>query len=355
MPVRVLAGLVGVAIIGAVAYSTIQTYGGIGSAASIIAACLAAGLIVGAAVVGRCWRQSQTTLAILIGLACICGEAYSLIVTADRVIAARDERQAPLAAAEKERAKAVKRVDDAMTKAGIVVSSPRLTRAEAAKARSDAAAIEKSAERGCASNCRILLEQQVREAQAEVEAARKEIEATKSTVAAEIERAKADLTKLPPPATPAPLADRLGVAPWVIDVVAAALASIAANGLGAFLVAFAAHGRREPAPEIQAPPTPKSEPLRPVATRPALPAPKKARRDAKREADQFARDRFRPSPDGCISLRDIRSSYHEWCASKGISPLSDHEIAAALNGLFSRVGLKINGQEVAGISWAEAA
>ena len=75
-------------------------------------------------------------------------------------------------------------------------------------------------------------------------------------------------------------------------MVAAALASIAANGLGAFLVAFAAHDRRpEPVRVIAAKAIEvvTSEPIEEMQ-------PKTAPRDADAEANTFACAMFRPDP-----------------------------------------------------------
>jgi hypothetical protein len=53
---------------------------------------------------------------------------------------------------------------------------------------------------------------------------------------------------------------------------------------------------------------------------------------------------FRPEPDGRVALRDIREAYHSWCANSRSAPLPDKEIAAALNDLFSSVGLLLDGK-----------
>lgn len=57
-----------------------------------------------------------------------------------------------------------------------------------------------------------------------------------------IEAAKAEVASNPLPASATPLADRLGWAPWVLDLIMAGLLSVGANGLAAALVAFGAHG-----------------------------------------------------------------------------------------------------------------
>jgi len=76
---------------------------------------------------------------------------------------------------------------------------------------------------------------------------------------------------------------------------------------------------------------------------------------AQSEADRFAKAMFRPQPDGRVALRDIREAYHSWCASARSTPFPDKEIAAALNELFSSVGLPLEGKgadaAIVGINW----
>lgn len=215
-------------------------------------------------------------------------------------------------------------------------TSERLERALVAKAAADAVVVAKAAERDCAVTCRALLEQQVAMAAAEIAAARAELTELRKVAEAELEAARAALAALPSPASASPLADRLGIEGWQIDLAAAALASLAANGLGAFLVAFAAHGRRQ-TPEIG------------IASAP---------RDVMVEADLFARETFRPEPSGRVAIVAIREAYHTWCLSRGCDPLPDEQIGRALATLFGSVGVYRVGvsadAEVVGLRWATA-
>ncbi len=316
--VRVSAGLVGLAIIGCVAHSAIVAGGGYGATGAPLLIALACGLAVGAVAVELARRERRWVIAMLIGLELVAGEAYALLLTSERTLEAREQRQAPLRASAAERARSEDRLAVAERALAGAQSSDRLKRALAAKAAADAAVVAKAAERDCAGNCRALLEQQVATAAAEIAAARAELTALRRTAEAELGAARAALAALPAPASVSPLADRLGIAGWQIDVAAAVLASLAANGLGAFLLAFAAHGRFSRS----------SDSFEPAA-----------RRSAAAEADAFAREVFRPQPCGRIAIADIKDAYQAWCRCRGLDPLPNQEFGRELAALFASVGL----------------
>ena len=328
--VRASAGLVGLAIVGCVAHSAIVASGGYGASGAPLLIALACGLAVGSVAVGVAWRGRRWLIAILIGLGLVAGEAYTLLLTSERTLEAREQRQAPIRALAADRTRAEDRLAAAERALAGAQTSDRLKRALAAKVAADAAVVAKAAERDCAGNCRALLEQQVATAAAEVAAARAELIALRRAAEAEFGTARVALAALPAPASVSPLADRLGIAGWQIDLAAAVLASLAANGLGAFLLAFAAHGRcRRLAP---------------------------AAREAMAEADAFARAVFRPEPGGRIAIAAIRPAYHPWCRSRGCEPLSNAEIGRALAALFGSVGVYRIGTgaeaEICGLRWA---
>lgn len=338
MILRVLAWVAGAGLLAVVAHVSILNYGGYDATSAPMIATLAAGLVVGSSVVGACWRQRRIVLSILIGSALIAAEGYNLILTAERIVSTRDAKQAPLLAAQEARSLAVERVKAAETRLQEIGSSPRLTRALDAKAEADKAVVDKAAERGCASNCRKLLEQQVEIAKNEVDAARAEIEAQRVKAAADLASAKAALEKLPAVASATPLADRLGVAAWKVDLTAAGLMSLAANGLAAFLIAFATHGKRhEPVrvyalPEMQVDEPEQREPV------------KLESRNAEAEANKFARETFRPSKSGRVAATDVRQAYMDWCAKHELTPLPDREIGLAIRDLFENAGLDREGE-----------
>jgi hypothetical protein len=65
---------------------------------------------------------------------------------------------------------------------------------------------------------------------------------------------------------------------------------------------------------------------------------------------------FRPNPSGSIGVAEIRTAYHLWCVERGLEPLPDREIGAALNALFSSVGLDRQGSgrnaAIVGLGWS---
>lgn len=72
-------------------------------------------------------------------------------------------------------------------------------------------------------------------------------------------------------------------------------------------------------------------------------------RDAQQEADLFARSMLQPSESGFVALVDLRQDYLQWCAQRDLDPLPDMQIGGALNDLFFRVGLRLEGQGRDGI------
>jgi hypothetical protein len=210
--------------------------------------------------------------------------------------------------------------------------------------------VAKSGEKGCAANCRQLLQAQVDVAVAETAAARAEIDAKRAAAEGKLQHARADLALLPLPPSATPLADRLGIQGWRLDLFQAWLASVAANGLAGLLLAFAAHGLRHRPAVIDITPAL-------AAAEPAVAegAPAASPRDPGHEADLFARTTFRPAKTGRVKLVEIPTAYRAWCCERGLDPLPDTEIGAALSALFSSVGLYRTGKGakavVPGIEW----
>ena len=336
--VHLAAGLVGLGIIGCVAHGAVLAAGGYGATSAPMLVALACGLAIGSIAIGVAWRERRLVNALLIAGALVAGEAYALLLTAERTLDAREAKQAPLRVAQSERLKAQERITAAQRSLTDTSTSVRLSRALAAKAAADAAVVEKAAHRDCASNCRVLLEQQVTTAAAEVEAARAELTKFRDSAVAELGSARASLAALPPALSASPLADRLGVEGWKVDLAAAALSSVALNGLGSFLLAFAAHGRREVTID-----------LKPIAVQ--------SERSAAAEADMFARSVFRPMPGGRISIVEMRAAYDAWARARGLEPLPTREIGAALAELFARVGVYREGNgataAIVGLRWTE--
>jgi hypothetical protein len=129
--------------------------------------------------------------------------------------------------------------------------------------------------------------------------------------------AQVALTRLQVPISATPLADRLRVPAWILDLLTAGLGSIAANGLACGLIAFAAHHRQAPRKKCQ--PS--------AVTRPAD------------HAARFAVESLRLG--GEIEIAILPGAYRRWCAQKGFAPLPDAEVASALAGLFERAGIAV--------------
>jgi hypothetical protein len=337
---RLLAAAVAVVIIGVIAHSAVVSSGGYTAPVAPQVLALAAGLIAGSMTVGIAWREGRFVLAALLVLALVAGEAWALLRTAERVVAVREKQQAPLRSTATARAAAEKEIADAEAALAAARTTPRLAHATKAKAVADMAVIAKASEPGCASNCRQLLQAQVDQAAAEVKAARAEVEAGTAAAAQRLALAHAGLTASAPPESATPLADRLGLPGWKLDLTEAGLVSVALNGLGALLLFFAAHGWRRPAIEASA------ATLLPIDVSP---------RDAASEADLFARSVFLPKKDGQVRVAEIKQRYGAWCERQGMDPLPDHDIGRALSALFSKVGLYRRGRGanavITGIGW----
>lgn len=301
---RVACYLAGVALLAATAHVTITYSGGYTQPGAIQVIAIAMGVGVGALAFGTAWSLKRRALAVWLVLALIAGEAFGFLLTAERLVNAREASQAPMREAS----------------AVYTMALGRVASAEDGKAAADTAVIEKLAERGCAANCRQLLQAQVDSAQRE------------------LYEARAALAAIQAPGSATPLADRLGWPAWVLDLVVAGLGSMAANGLGVGLIAFAAHGHG---------------PLRQSAGVDAAtlePAPRKTVVRELEHAAQFAIEALAPTHDGEAELLAIHGAYRDWCQAKGIEPLPAAQIGSALDHLFDGTGITIterNGRRVA--------
>jgi hypothetical protein len=359
--VRALAAVVGVAILGFVVDAAIAAAGGYSAPSARLMMGLAAGVAVASLAVGLAWEAERRGLALCLVACLVAGEAWALLQTAERTIAHREQQQAPLRSAAETRTKLAERVKAAEVGLAGIPATPRLEKAEAAKKAADEAVVAKAAEKGCAKNCKDLLQAQVDAATVEVAAARTQVDAMRAAAEGMLKQARAELAALPIPPSATPLADRLGISGYSLDIIQAMLASLAANGLASFLLAFAAHGWKPYRPAV-IDITP--EPVAEVA--PTAPAPDEAgtslqsmtppARDAKAEADAFARSTFRPSKRGRVVLKEIPAAYEAWCQKHGLAPLPTAEIGVALAGLFSSAGLYRRGvgarAAIPGIEWS---
>jgi len=340
--------IVGLALLLATAHLTITKTTGYHDAHAGLVLAIAAGVGVGAWTLGASWGQGRIFLAVLTFLAMVSGELFGLAQTGDRIAAERERQQGPTRLQTDAHNRAAQRVAQAQAAlAAVPATSTRLQAAIAAQAAADAAVVAKSAEQGCAKNCRLLLEQQVVAVHAEVAAARAEVDNGRTVAERELADARAALMDAPrPEVSGTPLADRLGIDPATLDMMIAGFGTFGANGLAACLIAFAAHGRRRYYVAATASAQETEQFLTQAASN---------REPPSEEADHFARNTFRPDPNGWIALTKIREAYHRWCAGQNFDPLPDHEIGKELNALFTRVGLvRTNtaaGGGIRGIAW----
>lgn len=369
---RWLAIIVGALIIGAATHVTIEATGGYGADHAPLAVAIAGGVIVGAICVGRAFAERRWILGAFITVALLSGEAWAMLSTAERIIAGREKAAEPARDLEKQRAAAQARLDAA--KAVPEPSAARLEAALQAKARTDASIAADAAKKTCAANCKELLSKAANDAAAEVTAARRELDAAKQDRQTRIANAVAALEAVPPAKSEAPLADRLGLEAWALDLIAAALASLSANGLGAGLIAYGAHGthgRKSIARAADAPAAPAKADKAPLTIeaeftatqeakgKPALVLPLPAPKDPRQQAAKFGLECLQPDADAVTAIGDVQAAYIDWCARGDFAPLPTAKIASALAALFSDSGLAVEEHDgrlfVRGVSLQPAA
>ena len=186
--------------------------------------------------------EKHLGFAIFIAIGLLAGEVSNVLTTGERVVIGRDEAAEPVRLQTVKRKEAERRVADA--RASLVPTTPRLDAALAAKTRAEGSVASEAAKPGCAKNCRALLNKAVDDAAGEVAAARRDLEAQQAAAQREITAAVAALEALPAPRSETVFADKLTIAGSTLDLIQAALKSLALNGLGAALLAFAVHWKR---------------------------------------------------------------------------------------------------------------
>lgn len=236
MPLRILAGIVGAGIIACVTNAAVSAIGGINTPTGPLLVALAFGLVAGSMCAGFAWHNGRKAMAIALAVTLLTGETYALLNTGERELEARDAKQAPVRAAMATREKLSR---EAQTP--VIVTTDRLAAAQKALDEVNTDARVKIATASCVKLCKQELAEQREAASKEVEAARAELYAMRKASSEKAEATKVALAALPSAAAVSPLAARLNVADWLLDLIRAALFSVSANGLGAFLLAFAAH------------------------------------------------------------------------------------------------------------------
>ncbi|MFT3731132.1 MAG: hypothetical protein QM780_06860 [Hyphomicrobium sp.] len=228
-----LATLTGAGILFAATNANILQTGGWQTSHAILVASLSLGVFAGARVIGQ--GAGQMALVIIAALAA--GETYNFFATGERTVVEREAGAAPLRDALAKHTAAVVKLA-ALEQAE--PTSARLNIARQAKADADDA-VTKEASDGCKSECR-RKQGLADKAQAELVAAVAEAEQMHQ---AGVEAARDAVEANPLPASATPLADRIGWAPWALDLFMAALLSFGSNGLAGVLIAFGAASDEE--------------------------------------------------------------------------------------------------------------
>jgi hypothetical protein len=337
--VRAIAIATGAMILAAVTHVNIEAGTAYGTPASFLMLAVAVGVGVSAFVVGHAWDSNRRWLAAGLVLAVAVGEFFNLTATAERLVAGREASQAFLRAGEKRLADARQRVLEAKLAVEATKTSARLKAAQEAKIAADKAIADSAAQMGCRRECRVLLEGAAAVANAEVTAAREALKAGAASANAELKAAETALAGIAPPPSATPLADRLGLPPWFLDLFHSALGSIAANGLAFLLIAFGAHRTRPVVEIVQSAPEP--EPAPQETRRPARKATRRLPSPAKDHATRFGMARLCPG-DGATDLRQIRLAYRTWATGEEGGPLPDAEIAPALAEMFAKAGIEVD-------------
>lgn len=355
--VRILVGFIGAAILAANSHVLIMEQGGYGETTAPLMIALAAGVAVAAIVVGLAWDSGRWALALLLVIALIAGEGFNFGITARHTIKTFEAEQAPLRAAIVKHEVAVQRVRDAEAAlASIGPSSARLDAALKAKEDADAKVLASASDMGCRVNCKQLLEAQVNNAKAEIEAARSEIQDARRKAESVLSTARAEVEKTPAPVSADPFADRIGADSAKIDLVLAALRSVAINGLAALLLGFAAHTAKR-APKLAVNAThanhepPRAQTLRAAEVADAviepqtvLAAPVQQIDDTRPVArvDIFALERTEASgSDARLDLAAVHTVYCDWAASLNCRALGRTEFETLFKTLCDAVGHQV--------------
>ena len=317
---------------------TIEATGGYSAPNAPLTIAIACALCVASICLGFAWTAKRYALVAFFLVTLLAAEAWTMMTTGERILVAREAAAEPARRLALDRQAAEQRLADA--RKGILETSPRLSAALQAKRDAEQAVLSEASKPGCASNCRALLTKAVDDAAAELMTARAELDRQNRDAQKQAEAAVSALAAMPAPKSAAPLADKLGLPAWGLDLVAAALASLAANGLGAALLIFGAHGRhRESHPgSIVSPPvavsdrqTFVSQYAAPAAAAAAAPVPV----DPVQHAARFGLECFKPSPTGRTPLRQIEAAYLDWCAARQTPPLPSKAIGSALASLIA--------------------
>lgn len=309
---RGIAALAGLGILAAVAHVTIMATGGYADTNAPITIALAVGVAIGAPVAG----VGSRGLAVFLIAALIAGELYGFLATANWHVAHLEAQAAPVHELEARR----KAAQGWVTR---LEHDDRVERAEQAAKAARADANTSSRDKGCGPSCRATLAKTVDAAEAAVTEAQ-------SSLQLEQRQARAELEHSPLPPSPSPLADRLGLPAWELDLIGAGLRSFACTVLAGALLAFAAHGRQR---RHELAPNPSSSPsiVRPVSSIAGVAMVEDARPLA--TATDVARFMLACLPRARGSEAEMHTAYARfcrWCDEQELRPLDKPGFAVAI-------------------------
>ena len=338
--IRTIVGMVGLILVGSAAHGTIIVTGGYEQPSAIITMALALGVAVGAAAIGAAAGHGRIMLAVAIGLGLAAAESYTLLSTSERVIASREAEQAVLREGKKRHENAEARLAAAREAAQKSGEVPPTSSNESIAQRAVDGAVkairEQAALPSCRENCRQQLLAQATNARRELDTAQAEaaqaLKELRQKADLELAEAQHVLSTSPMPSSATPLADRLGVRPWLLDVIAATLLSLGVNGLGAALIALAAHGRG-PLP---------SPGLYHLARRPSLhgTANDNVAPHVPGHVSNFVGQYLKPAESGRIEVGDLYKAYLAWCRSSNFQPCDMSAFGDQLKDASDAVGIR---------------
>jgi len=306
-PTKLLATITGLLMLAASTHLAVSTYTKYGSPQSIWYIALALGIAAGAVCVGHAFSERRILLAAGIIVALFAGEAFTLLTTAERVVADREARQAPIIARTKKRHMLVEQL------AAITApeTTQRLNVAQKSLETINAREAEKTALRGCRKLCVASFREQRVVTLAEIAAARKELETLRHAATSRKAALQHEINALPVATSASPLADRLGVATFWLDLLQAALASISLNGLACMLISLGAHTKTQRSPAAIA------------------------------SIHQWATASIADKRGSLISLNDAFEDYRRWAISNHAAPASHAEFDLTFGAFIKLAGCHV--------------
>jgi predicted nucleic acid-binding protein len=343
MVVRLLAGFGGVILLGAMTHSSVLKAGGYASADAVNLIAIAVGLFAASVVFGANLHSKSVSLKIAL-FVCLLGAE---LVAGYRTL--KETLAASAAASEPARLVAVKWKE----------ASEERDRAKAKVDAADAAIAKSATEKLCASNCVALLQTAKKDADKEL--------LTASKVLAGLDRPKAVLT----------VAEALRVDPINLELAVAVGSALALNGLGACLLALAAHGGRRaasldhqmrPRADNDAVPVERQEPtplvqrvdVRQVMGVGRVPSSvlsgevhnaqavqvtevrshPTALVDGGRSVDDFGVECLMPGR-GVVTVEQVRQAYLDWCRVRSVPPADAERFGEVLGLMVREAGLTV--------------